>query len=190
MMKQSGHDAGKKSSGGKPLFQTGADSSEFRKARAGPEPVKKRPGVKASSKALYARYKNAETGNAAQEPSRPGADAGVEYAKSTEESRKANEDFFRRHETDEERETEYASGREEARARWKRRQQRQHPDRERNRSGFTQPDGDFAGRTGFLEDAGAETSQGKRLDRLEQKAGKAAEKNPKGEEKAPPQEGI
>lgn len=171
-------------------FRSGAVSGEYQKDRAGPERTAKR---KTAGKAASSDYQRTADHSTAQEQFQSGTDAGRNGEKSAEESRKANEEFFRRYETEEEKGSGYSSGREEARERRKRSRHRQYQGREKSQRDFRQSDGDFAGRSDFMKDAGAETtrttetSHSRRLDRLEKKAEKAAKKTKKAMKKLPHQ---
>ena len=101
-------------------------------------------------------------------------------SKSEDESRAANHEFFSRHGKTDEKETEYSSQREEARAR---RKHRQHRERQGEKDGFVQSHGDFEKKDGAAKDAAAGKSQDKKLDRLEKKAEQAAVKSKKARER-------
>ena len=103
-------------------------------------------------------------------------------AKAEEKSRKVNQEFFSRHENEDEKNTEYASQREETRAL---RKHRQHESRVRVKDSFIQSDGDFHGKAGFVEEAGAEVAGNKKLENLQKKAEKAADKTKKARKKLP-----
>ena len=83
-----------------------------------------------------------------------------------EKSRKVNQEFFKKHENEDDKNTEYASQREETRAL---RKHRQHESRVRVKDSFIQSDGDFHGKTDFVEEAGAETAKSHKLEMLEKK---------------------
>ena len=107
--------------------------------------------------------------------------------RSEDASQKANQEFFSRHENEDERETEYSSQREESRAR---RKHRQHQSRQRTRDTFRQSDGEFNDKASFMNDAGAESTdshRNKKLGRLEEKATKAASKTERARKRLPQQ---
>lgn len=90
----------------KEQFRSTKDSREYRNGRAGPEQAAKR---KTARKRAYK--------SASQERFKTSAEAGGTDTNSTKESRESNEEFFRCHDTKEEKEDGYTSGREEARSR-------------------------------------------------------------------------
>ena len=127
-------------------FNAGSDTGEFKKERAGPAGSAKAGGKTSVRKdkpvseaqGMFTQGTENKTGS-----------------KSEQMSRKANQEFFSKHEQEDERNTEYASQREETRAR---RIHRQHDTRTRVKDSFIQSDGDFHDKTGFVEEAGAELS--------------------------------
>ena len=154
-------------------FNAGSDTGEFKKERAGPA-----GSAKAGGKTSVRKDKPVSE---AQEMFTQGTDNKT-GSKSEQTSRKANQEFFSKHEQEDERNTEYASQREETRAR---RIHRQHDTRTRVKDSFIQSDGDFHDKTGFVEEAGAELSDSKKLDKLEKKAEKAGKKTEKARKKLP-----
>ena len=153
-------------------FNAKSDTGEFKKERAGPT-----GSAKGGEKRTPQRDKPVSE---AQEMFTQGAENKVGL-KSEQMSRKANQEFFSKHEQEDERNTEYASQREETRAR---RIHRQHDTRSRVKDSFIQSDGDFHDKTGFVEEAGAEI-ENKKLDKLEKKAEKAGKKTEKARKKLP-----
>ena len=153
-------------------FNAKSDTGEFKKERAGPT-----GSAKGGEKRTPQRDKPVSE---AQEMFTQGAENKV-GSKSEQMSRKANQEFFSKHEQEDERNTEYASQREETRAR---RIHRQHDTRSRVKDSFIQSDGDFHDKTGFVEEAGAEI-ENKKLDKLEKKAEKAGKKTEKARKKLP-----
>ena len=153
-------------------FNAKSDTGEFKKERAGPT-----GSAKGGGKRTPQRDKPVSE---AQEMFTQGAENKV-GSKSEQMSRKANQEFFSKHEQEDERNTEYASQREETRAR---RIHRQHDTRSRVKDSFIQSDGDFHDKTGFVEEAGAEI-ENKKLDKLEKKAEKAGKKTEKARKKLP-----
>jgi murein DD-endopeptidase MepM/ murein hydrolase activator NlpD len=153
-------------------FNAKADTGEFKKERAGPKGSAKTGGKNVSPKEKHV--------SEAQEMFTQGTENKV-GSKSEQQSRKANQEFFSKHEQEDERNTEYASQREETRAR---RIHRQHDTRTRVKDSFIQSDGDFHDKTGFVEEAGAELDS-KKLDKLEKKAEKAGKKTEKARKKLP-----
>lgn len=160
-------------SGMKPeRFDAKTDAGDFKKERAGPKGSAKGAGrspIPKESKVSEAR-----------EMFTQGTENKV-GSKSEQQSRKANREFFSKHEQEDERNTEYASQREEARAR---RIHRQHDTRTRVKNSFIQSDGDFHHNTGFVEEASAEVGS-RKLDKLEKKAEKAGKKTEKARKKLP-----
>ena len=168
------NNSGKKQQTQKEAFNGKSDTGEFKKGRAGPDgPAGRKASRKRTSQEAYRNEAqenfNHSTGNA---------------AKAEEQSRKANQEFFSRHEKEDEKETEYSSQREESRAR---RKHRQHKSRERAKETFKQSDGDFRDKSDFMKDNGTESSQSKKLDKLEKKARKAADKTEKARKRLPQQ---
>ena len=157
-------------------FNTKSDTGDFKKERAGPTGSAK---GKASSHTPKGE-RTEKLSNEAQEMFSQGGDnkTGI---RSEQISRKANQEFFSKHEQEDERNTEYASQREETRAR---RIHRQHDTRTRVKDSFIQSDGDFHDKAGFVEEAGAEVANS-RLDKLEKKAEKAGKKTEKARKKLP-----
>ena len=153
-------------------FNTKSDTGEFKNERAGPKGSAKGAGKSVS--------KQEKPVSEAQEMFTQGADNKT-GSKSEQISRKANQEFFSKHEQDDERNTEYASQREETRAR---RIHRQHDTRTRVKDSFIQSDGDFHDKAGFVEETGAEVANN-RLDKLEEKAEKAGKKTEKARKKLP-----
>ena len=153
-------------------FNAKSDTGEFKKERAGPT-----GSAKGGGKRTPQRDKPVSE---AQEMFTQGAENKV-GSKSEQMSRKANQEFFSKHEQEDERNTEYVSQREETRAR---RIHRQHDTRSRVKDSFIQSDGDFHDKTGFVEEAGAEI-ENKKLDKLEKKAEKAGKKTEKARKKLP-----
>ena len=166
----------------KAQFRSATASKDFRKDRAGPTQTAegKKTGKEDTVKKKRGAYRSAS-----REQFKSGAENDWTGEKSAEESRKANEEFFSRHETEDDKETEYSSGREEARERRKRRQHRQYQSRGKSRGDFRRSEGDFSGRSDFVKDSRAETSYSKKLERLERRAGKAAERTEKARKKLP-----
>ena len=152
------------------VFDAKADAGNYKKARAGPEGSADGKVNKPKNKAGSEVH---EMLNAA--PSNT-------VSKSEEKSRKVNQEFFSKHENEDERNTEYASQREETRAL---RKHRQHESRVRVKDSFIQSDGDFHGRTSFVEEAGAEMANSHKLEMLQKKAEKAGEKTQKARKKMP-----
>ena len=153
-------------------FDTKADAGDFKKERAGP---KGSAGVRAKD--------HVPKGKQASEAQEIFNNAPQNVAsKAEEKSRKVNQEFFSRHEKEDDKNTEYASQREETRAL---RKHRQHENRARVKDSFIQSDGDFHGKTGFVEEAGAETAKSHKLEMLEKKAEKAAAKTQKAKKKMP-----
>ncbi|MBO4908953.1 MAG: peptidoglycan DD-metalloendopeptidase family protein [Lachnospiraceae bacterium] len=153
-------------------FNAKPDIGEFKKERAAPT-----GSAKGGGKGAPQRDKPVSE---AQEMFTQGAENKV-GSKSEQMSRKANQEFFSKHEQEDERNTEYVSQREETRAR---RIHRQHDTRSRVKDSFIQSDGDFHDKTGFVEEAGAEI-ENKKLDKLEKKAEKAGKKTEKARKKLP-----
>ncbi|WP_049895513.1 CD1108 family mobile element protein [Oribacterium sp. NK2B42] len=153
-------------------FDGKSDTGEFKKERAGP----KRPGgtrVKGSASKQKTVSEAQEIFNNTSQNLTTKAD---------EKSRKANQEFFSKHENEDEKNAEYVSQREETRAL---RKHRQHDSRARVKDSFIQSDGDFHGKTGFVEEAGAETAKSRKLDMLKKKAEKAEAKAQKARKKMP-----
>ena len=156
-------------------FNAGSDTGEFKKERAGPAGSAKAGGKTSVRKdkpvseaqGMFTQGTENKTGS-----------------KSEQMSRKANQEFFDKHEQEDERNTEYASQREETRTL---RKHRQHDGRTRVKDSFIQSDGDFHDKAGFVEDAGAEISGSKKLDKLEKKAEKAGNKTQRARKKLPQQ---
>ena len=157
-------------------FNTKSDTGDFKKERAGPTGSAK---GKASSHTPKGE-RTEKLPNEAQEMFSQGGDNKT-GTRSEQISRKANQEFFSKHEQEDERNTEYASQREETRAR---RIHRQHDTRTRVKDSFIQSDGDFHDKAGFVEEAGAEVANS-RLDKLEKKAEKAGKKTEKARKKLP-----
>ena len=157
-------------------FQTKSDTAEFKKERAGPK-------GSAKAKGTAVHVPKAKQVSEAQEMFGQNADSKT-GSKSEQMSRKANQEFFSKHEQEDERNTEYASQREETRAR---RKHRQHESRTRVKDSFIQNEADFHDKTGFVEEAGAEIEGNKKLDKLEKKAEKAGKKTEKARKKLPQQ---
>jgi hypothetical protein len=153
-------------------FNAKSDTGEFKKERAGPAGSAKTGGkIKPHSDKPVSEAQEMFT-------------QGSEYkngSKSEQISRKANQEFFSKHEQEDDRNTEYASQREESRAR---RIHRQHDTRTRVKDSFIQSDGDFHDKAGFVEEAGAEVGNS-RIDKLEKKAEKAGKKTEKARKKLP-----
>ena len=158
----------------KETFEGRKDAGDFKKARAA-------PGASAKGKAAKEGVKERKVSEA-QETF--GHDVQKSPQTAEEKSRKANQEFFDKHEQEDERNTEYASQREETRAL---RKHRQHDGRTRVKDSFIQSDGDFHDKAGFVEDAGAEVSGSKKLDKLEKKAEKAGNKTQRARKKLPQQ---
>lgn len=106
--------------------------------------------------------------------------AGDKRSKFEDESRAANHEFFSRHGKTDEKEMEYSSQREEARAR---RKHRQYRNRQGEKDGFVQSHGDFEKKGGAAKDVAAGKSQNNKLDCLEKKAEQAAVKSQKARER-------
>ncbi|MBQ4483154.1 MAG: peptidase, partial [Lachnospiraceae bacterium] len=157
-------------------FQTKSDTAEFKKERAGPK-------GSAKTKGTAVHVPKEKQVSEAQEMFGQNADSKT-GSKSEQMSRKANQEFFSKHEQEDERNTEYASQREETRAR---RKHRQHESRTRVKDSFIQNEADFHDKTGFVEEAGAEIEGNKKLDKLEKKAEKAGKKTEKARKKLPQQ---
>lgn len=153
-------------------FDAKADAGDFKKARAGPtgsaDGRGKGSAVKSKAVSEAQEMFNAASANT--------------VSQAEEKSRKVNQEFFKRHENEDEKNTEYASQREETRAL---RKHRQHESRARVKDSFIQSDGDFHGKTGFVEEAGAETAKSHKLEMLEKKAEKAGVKTQKARKKLP-----
>ena len=153
-------------------FDAKADAGDFKKARAGPtgsaDGRSKGSAVKSKAVSEAQEMFNAAPANT--------------VSQAEEKSRKVNQEFFKRHENEDEKNTEYASQREETRAL---RKHRQHESRTRVKDSFIQSDGDFHGKTSFVEEAGAETAKSHKLEMLEKKAEKAADKTQKARKKLP-----
>ena len=158
----------------KETFEGRKDAGDFKKTRAA-------PGASAKGKAAKEGVKERKVSEA-QETF--GHDVQKSPQTAEEKSRKANQEFFDKHEQEDERNTEYASQREETRAL---RKHRQHDGRTRVKDSFIQSDGDFHDKAGFVEDAGAEVSGSKKLDKLEKKAEKAGSKTQRARKKLPQQ---
>ena len=153
-------------------FNAKSNTGEFKKERAGPE-----GSAKAGGKTSVRKDKSISE---AQEIFTQDTENKT-GSKSEQLSRKANQEFFSKHEQEDERNTEYASQREETRAR---RIHRQHDTRTRVKDTFIQSDGDFHDKAGFVEEAGAEVANSK-LDKLERKAEKAGQKTEKARKRLP-----
>ena len=158
-------------------FDAKADAGDFKKARAGPAGSAE---VKAKSSVAKSGMHKAKAVSEAQEMFNAAPVNAA--AKAEEKSRKVNQEFFSRHENEDEKNTEYASQREETRAL---RKHRQHESRVRVKDSFIQSDGDFHGKAGFVEEAGAEVAGNKKLENLQKKAEKAADKTKKARKKLP-----
>ena len=150
----------------------GTDDGAFTRERAGPKGPAK-GGVKAAA------VKEKPKGEAQETFNNNSANA---VSKGEEKSRKVNQEFFQKHENEDEKNTEYASQREETRAR---RKHRQHESRVRAKDSFIQSDGDFHKGMGFAEDAGAEISESAKLKKLQEKAENSAKKTQKARKKLP-----
>ena len=176
MAQKKQNDPGKQRAPKKDNLEGRADAGDFKKARAAPGAggKGKSEGRGAASKQKYKNEAQETFNGAAQNNG----------ARSEEESRKANQEFFDRHEKEDERETEYSSQREESRAR---RKHRQHESRQRTKDSFVQSDGDFTQKADFVKDAGAETTENKKLERAEKKAKKAADKTERARKRLPQQ---
>jgi murein DD-endopeptidase MepM/ murein hydrolase activator NlpD len=105
-------------------------------------------------------------------------------SKSEEISRRANQEFFSLHEKEDEKESEYASKREETRASYK---HRHYQSRQRDKDNLALPDGEFTKKTSFIQEAGKDVSGNKKIDRLEKKVQKSAEKTEKARKRLPQQ---
>ena len=156
----------------KPKGFKGTDDGAFTRERAGPK-----GSAKGSIKA--ATVKDKPKGEAQEMFNNNPASA---VSKGEERSRKVNQEFFQKHENEDEKNTEYASQREETRAR---RKHRQHESRVRAKDSFIQSDGDFHKGMGFAEDVGAEISENGRLKKLQEKAEDSAKKTQKAKKKLP-----
>ena len=156
----------------KPRGFKGTDDGAFTRERAGPKGSAK-GGIKAAA------VKDKPKGEAQETFNNNPANA---VSKGEEKSRKVNQEFFQKHENEDEKNTEYASQREETRAR---RKHRQHESRARAKDSFIQSDGDFHKGMGFAEDAGAEISESAKLKKLQEKAENSAEKTKKARKKLP-----
>lgn len=159
--------------GAKPeRFDAKANAGDFKKARAGPsgsaDGRSKGSAVKSKAVSEAQEMFNAAPANT--------------VSQAEEKSRKVNQEFFKKHENEDDKNTEYASQREETRAL---RKHRQHESRARVKDSFIQSDGDFHGKTGFVEEAGAETAKSHKLEMLEKKAEKAGAKTQKARKKLP-----
>ena len=153
-------------------FDAKADAGEFKKARAGPTGSAKGRTSKTDAKAVPKNEVQEVFGNAPANVS----------SKAEEKSRKVNQEFFDKHDAEDEKNTEYASQREETRAL---RKHRQHESRVRVKDSFIQSDGDFHNKAGFVKEAGAETVRSKKLEELQQKAENAASRTQKAKKKLP-----
>lgn len=158
-------------------FDAKADAGDFKKARAGPAGSAE---VKMKSSAAKSGMHKAKAVSEAQEMFNAAPVNAA--AKAEEKSRKVNQEFFSRHENEDEKNTEYASQREETRAL---RKHRQHESRVRVKGSFIQSDGDFHGKAGFVEEAGAEVAGSKKLETLQKKVEKTADKTKKARKKLP-----
>ena len=101
---------------------------------------------------------------------------------SEEKSRQANQEFFSKHEKEDDKNYEYASQREETRAR---RKQKQRESRNNVKESFRRSDESFRSKEGFVEANGAETEKSRKLKALEKKADKAEKKVQKAKKKLP-----
>ena len=153
-------------------FDAKADAGDFKKARAGPtgsaDGRGKGSAVKSKAVSEAQEMFNATPANT--------------VSQAEEKSRKVNQEFFKKHENEDDKNTEYASQREETRAL---RKHRQHESRVRVKDSFIQSDGDFHGKTDFVEEAGAETAKSHKLEMLEKKVEKAGAKTQKARKKLP-----
>ncbi len=105
----------------------------------------------------------------------------VQESRSERISRTVNQEFFDKHDAEDDRNIEYVSQREETRAR----RIYRHRGRKKAAQEYIKPEADFDKKADFVEEAGAEISDDRRLDRLEQKAEKAAEKTEKARNRLP-----
>ena len=153
-------------------FDWKSDAGEFKKERAGPKSSGVTRVKGSASKQKTVSEAQEIFNNASQNLT----------ATADEKSRKVNQEFFSKHENEDEKNAEYASQREETRAL---RKHRQHESRARVKDSFIQSDGDFHGKTGFVEGAGAETAKNRKLDMLQKKAEKAEAKAQKARKKMP-----
>ena len=153
-------------------FDAKADAGDFKKARAGPVGSAKGRAEKADAKAAPKSEAQEIFNNAPVNVS----------AKAEEKSRRVNQEFFDKHDAEDERNTEYASQREETRAL---RKHRQHESRVRVKDSFIESDGDFHNKAGFVEEAGAEIAGSKKLEKLKEKAEDAGKKTQKARKKLP-----
>ena len=158
----------------KETFEGGKDAGDFKKTRAA-------PGATAKGKAAKEGVK---IGKVSEVQETFGPSVQKSGSKSEQISKKVNQEFFDKHDQEDEKNTEYASQREETRAL---RKHRQHEGRTRVKDSFIQSDGDFHDKAGFVEDAGAEVSGSKKLDKLEKKAEKAGNKTQRARKKLPQQ---
>ena len=156
----------------KPRGFKGTDDGAFTRERAGPKGSAK-SGIKTAAAKDKPMSEAQEIFN---------NDPANTVSKGEEKSRKVNQEFFQKHENEDEKNTEYASQREETRAR---RKHRQHESRVRAKDSFIQSDGDFHKGMGFAEDAGAEISENGRLKKLQEKAEDSARKTQKAGKKLP-----
>ena len=156
----------------KPKGFKGTDDGAFTRERAGPKGSAK-GGIKAAA------IKDKSRGEAQEMFNNNPASA---VSKGEEKSRKVNQEFFQKHENEDEKNTEYASQREETRAR---RKHRQHESRVRAKDSFIQSDGDFHKGMGFAEDAGAEISENGKLKKMQEKAEDSSKKTQKAKKKLP-----
>ena len=168
-------DPGKAGSKVKDTYEKKAEAGDFKKVRAAPK--------------VGAKGRAAEKGAAREKPVSEAQETfgpSVQKSESRSEqiSKKVNQEFFDKHDQEDERNTEYASQREETKAL---RRHRQHDGRTRVKDSFIQSDGDFHDKTGFVEEAGAELSGNKKLEKLEQKAKKAGKKTEKARKRLPQQ---
>ena len=166
-------------------FDAKADAGNFKKERAGPNgsaSVRSKSHAQKGSAGVRSKD-HAPKGKPTSEAQEIFNNAPqIVASKAEEKSRKVNQEFFSRHEKEDDKNTEYASQREETRAL---RKHRQHESRARVKDSFIQSDGDFHGKTGFVEEAGAETAKSHKLEMLEKKAEKAGAKVKKAKKKVP-----
>ena len=148
-------------------FEAKADAGDFKKVRAAP---------KAGVRGKAAEKGSAREKNLSEAQETFGPSVQKSESKSEQISKKVNQEFFDKHDQEDERNTEYASQREESRAL---RRHRQHDSRTRVKDSFIQSDGDFHDKTGFVEEAGAELSGSKKLEKLEQRLRKPERKQKK-----------
>ena len=119
-------------------FDAKADAGDFKKARAGP-----------TGSADGKVKSNAHKGKVVSEAQEMfNAAPANTVSQAEEKSRKVNQEFFKKHENEDDKNTEYASQREETRAL---RKHRQHESRKRAKHIVKQSDGDFKRKTGVVE---------------------------------------